>query len=80
MAKYSIEIKRSAVKEIKKLPASDVGRIMQRIAALADDPRPPDAKKLTRDEKYRIRSGNYRILYEIRDAVLIVTVVAVSHR
>ena len=80
MERYRIEIKRSAAKELALVPAKDQGRIVQRIRGLATDPRPPGAKKLCGEEKYRIRQGNYRILYEIHDIVLVVVVVRVGHR
>ena len=51
-----------------------------RIRSLADDPRPPGSLKRSGEEKYRIRQGDYRILYEIEDDVLIVVVVRIGHR
>jgi mRNA interferase RelE/StbE len=80
MAKYKIEIKRSAVKEIKRLPQNDLKKIISKISSLANNPRPDGCVKLSADEKYRIRVGNYRVLYEIRDLLLIVTVVKIAHR
>lgn len=80
MEKYKIEIKKSAVKEIDRLPQRDIKSILDKIASLADDPRPHDCKKLSNQEKYRVRCGDYRILYMIEDDVLIVYVVKVGHR
>lgn len=80
MASYSVLFVRSAVKELERIPAKDRQRIVARIGALADNPRPAGAEKLSGDDKYRIRQGNYRILYEIVDATLIVTVVRVGNR
>ncbi len=80
MEKYKIEIKRSAAKEIEKLPRQAIVLVLGRIRALADVPRPHDCKKLSGQEKYRVRAGDYRILYSIEDAVLIVFVVKVGHR
>jgi mRNA interferase RelE/StbE len=80
MARYKLEIKRSAVKEIEKLPQRDIKVVLSKIAALAEDPRPNGCQKLCAQEKYRLRCGNYRILYEIIDDVLIVYVVKVGHR
>ncbi len=80
MEKYKIEIKRSAVKEIESLPKKDLKAVMGKIGALADDPRPPGCKKLSGDEKYRVRCGDYRILYGIKDDALVVFVVRVAHR
>lgn len=80
MASYKVEIKKSAIKEINKLPRPDLKRVWARIEALADEPRPHDSIKLSADEKYRVRVGHYRILYTIEDAVLIVYVIKVAHR
>ena len=80
MAKYKIEIKRSAQKEIQALPKKDVQRIIVEIQRLSDNPRGPDSKKLSGQERYRVRVGQYRILYEIIDNVLLITIVRVAHR
>ncbi len=80
MAKYKIEVKKSAVREIRKLGPGDLKRVLAKIESLAHNPRPSDCKKLSRDEKYRIRCGNYRILYSIEDDILVVYVVKVGHR
>ena len=80
MEKYKIEIKKSAVKEIKHLPGRDMKAVLAKITSLAENPRPHDSKKLSGQEKYRVRCGGYRILYSIEDAVLIVYVVKVGHR
>jgi mRNA interferase RelE/StbE len=57
-----------------------VKRILQRIRSLADDPRPAGCEKLPGQERYRVRQGTYRIIYEIEDARLIVLVVKIGHR
>jgi len=80
VASYSIEIKRSAAKELAALPKQDRSRIITRIRALAREPRPVGCEKLSGQERYRIRQGDYRILYEIHDLVLIVMVVKIGHR
>lgn len=80
MANYSIVFKKSVAKDLDRIPQKDVKRILKAIEALADNQRPPQSKKLSGDEKYRLRSGVYRILYEILDDQLIVTVVKVAHR
>ena len=81
MAKYRLLIKRSAAKDIEAISRkADRRRIVQRIQALTDDPRPSGAKKLSGSERYRLRQGPYRILYEIEDDRLIVVVVKISHR
>ena len=80
MAKYKIQIKPSAVKELEKLPGKDLQKIISKIKSLSGDPRPPGCEKLSGDEKYRIRQGNYRIVYAIEDDILIVFVVKIVHR
>ena len=80
MASYSLEIKRSAAKELAQLPSKDRGRVVGRIRALAADPRPVGAEKLSGQERYRVRQGDYRILYEIEDQILRIVVVKIGHR
>lgn len=80
MASYSVVIRRSAGKDIEALPTADRRRVVARIRALATDPRPVGCEKLSGEEKYRLRQGDYRILYEITDRDLIVTVVKVGNR
>jgi mRNA interferase RelE/StbE len=80
VARYSLEFKRSVAKDVAAIPKRDLQRIMERIEALRDDPRPPGCVKLSGQEYYRIRQGNYRIVYEIIDDRLFVVVIAVGHR
>ena len=80
MANYRVLIKRSAAKEIEAVPIKDRRRIVARIEGLASNPRPVGCEKLSGEEKYRIRQGDYRILYEIVDMDLIVTVVRAGNR
>lgn len=80
MASYKIEIKKSASKEIADLPKAILLRVLEQIGALADNPRPKGCKKLSGDEKYRIRVGEYRILYAIEDDILTVFIVKAAHR
>ncbi len=80
MAGYRIKLKKSAVKELAQIPKKDLRRVTDKIAALADNPRPMGCAKLSGQNKYRIRQGNYRILYSIEDDVLIVYVVKIAHR
>ena len=80
MVNYKIEIKKSAAKEISKLPKVAVQRIVNKIQTLSDDPRPNGCKKLSGDEKYRIRIGVYRVLYSIMDEKLVIYIVKVGHR
>jgi mRNA interferase RelE/StbE len=80
VASYSILLTRSAAKELEGVPTKDRQRIVTKIRALAGNPRPAGAEKLSGDDKYRIRQGDYRILYEIVDEQLIVTVVRIGNR
>jgi mRNA interferase RelE/StbE len=80
VASYKLVIKPSAAKEIEALPKQDRRRIVAKILSLSPDPRPPGCEKLSGHDQYRLRQGNYRILYEIRDLVLVVVVVKVGHR
>ena len=80
MATFRVEFRKSVEKDLKKIPRPDQIRILRRISQLAEDPRPVGCKKLSGQERFRLRQGNYRILYEIKDALLIVTVVKVGDR
>ena len=82
MGKYRVLIKPSAAKEIEAVDQKkDRRRIVAGIRALADDPRPPGCEKLAgEDDRYRVRVGRYRVIYEIGDAELLVFVVRVGHR
>jgi mRNA interferase RelE/StbE len=73
-------LKKSAAKEIERLPSVVLKRIIEKIESLATNPRPQGCKKLSGEEKYRVRVGQYRILYEIMDDMLVIYVVKVSHR
>jgi len=80
MAKYRLIFKKSVAKDLRVIPRKDVARILKRIDALADDPRALGCEKLSGQERYRVRQGVYRIIYEIVDDVLVVVVVKVGHR
>ncbi len=80
MAAYSIFIKKSAARELEELGKNDLAKILKRIGTLAENPRPAGAEKLAGVELWRIRQGNYRIVYSIEDDVLTVWVVKVGHR
>jgi mRNA interferase RelE/StbE len=80
VASYRIFIKPSAAKELESVPTKDRRRLATKIKSLGSNPRPPGCEKLSGLERYRIRQGNYRVLYEIQDDVLIVLVVKVGHR
>ena len=80
MASYEIVFRKSVAKDLRAFPKDDVRRVLDRIRLLADDPRPPGCEKLSGLERYRLRQGSYRIVYEIEDARLVVLVVRVGHR
>ena len=80
MGSFDIRFRQSVTKDLRQVPKKDVARILKRIVGLRDEPRPPGAEKLSGREKYRIRQGVYRILYEIRNAELLVVVVKIGHR
>lgn len=81
MGKFRVLIKSSARKELESIPTKkDRQRIVRRIQALSDDPRPVGCQKLSGYDRYRVRQGNYRIVYEIREAEVVVVVVKVGHR
>ncbi len=80
MAKYKITIKKSAAKELAEIPKKDLPKIVKRIQSLAQNPRPHGSQKLSRKEEYRVRQGNYRIVYSVDDKVLAVDVVKIGHR
>ena len=80
MVSYEIRLKKSASKEIEKLPKIVLKRVIEKIQSLGIEPRPSGCKKLSSDEKYRIRVGNYRILYTIEDDKLVIYVVKIGHR
>lgn len=80
MGRYSIELVRSIRKDLRRIAKKEVPKILKTIQSLADNPRPISSKKLTNEELYRIRIGNFRILYEINDARQVVLVVKAGHR
>ena len=80
MESYKITFKKSVSKDLRKIPKKDVLRILEAIKALAEDPRPSQSKKLSGQEKYRLRQGNYRVLYSIEDDKLIIQVVKIGNR
>ncbi len=81
MAKYSLEIKQSAQKELDALDETIFTRIDRKILALADNPRPSGCKKLKGyKDQWRIRSGDWRVLYIIDDAAKLVSITRVAHR
>jgi mRNA interferase RelE/StbE len=80
MSSYRIEIRPAAMRSLRKLDPQVRPRIQGAIALLAEDPRPPNARKLRGRDAYRVRVGNYRIIYKIEDQILLITVVTLGHR
>jgi mRNA interferase RelE/StbE len=81
VARYKLRIKKSAAKELEAISRkSDRQRIVSRIEALADNPRPAGCRKLSGSERYRIRQGHYRIVYAIEDKQLVVYVIKIADR
>jgi mRNA interferase RelE/StbE len=80
MAAYQISISKPAQKQLDKLQDSTADRIIDAIYHLADEPRPIGCKKLKGRDGYRIRVGDYRIIYEVFDHVLVIEVVSLGHR
>ncbi len=80
MAEYRVYFRESVRKDLERIPKRDLGRILHRIEALVSDPRPVGCEKLSAQEKYRLRQGDYRIVYSIQDRELTVWVVRIGHR
>jgi len=80
MGKYELAFKKSVAKDLRAFPSKDVHRILKCFELLAQNPRPPGCEKLSGQERYRLRQGVYRIIYEIQDDRSKVIVVKVGHR
>ena len=81
MASYNIRWKNSAAREIRKLPAEAVLRILAAVDSLSFDPFPPEARKMAAVEStFRIRVGDYRIIYRILNDILVIEIVRIGHR
>jgi mRNA interferase RelE/StbE len=80
MPKYSINITRTAQKQLDKLPDHVTEPLIRAILSLANNPTPQGCKKLRGRKGYRIRKGNYRIIYDIFDSILVIEVIAVGNR
>ena len=80
MANYSLAFKKSVAKDLRNIPNKDVKHILKCIESLRKNPRADGCIKLSAQERYRIRQGVYRIVYEIKDTELIILVVKVAHR
>ena len=81
MSRYTVEVSRRAIKSIAALPRKEEQRVRAAIELLADEPRPPSCVALTGEQSvYRVRVGDYRILYKVIDARLMILVIHVGHR
>lgn len=80
MDSYSLRVKKSAEKELRALPKPDLKRVLRRIGALAGDPRPRDCRRLSGEERYRIRQGDWRVVYAIDEERRMVEIVKIGHR
>jgi mRNA interferase RelE/StbE len=80
MGKYKISFKKSAAKEMESLPHADLQRVIQKIKKLEDAPRPTESKKLSNYDLFRIRQGDYRIVYFIDDTNLELKIFKIGHR
>lgn len=79
-ASYSVVIKRSAERELRKIPKQDLRRVVARIQGLTREPRPPGCERLSGQERYRVRQGDYRIVYAVDDEARTVEVVKIGLR
>ena len=77
MAKYKITIKKSAAKELGDIPKKDLRRVVKRIQSLAQNPRTPGSQKLSAQSRFRVRQGDYRIVYSIDDRDSIIDIVKI---
>ncbi|HEV2613586.1 MAG TPA: type II toxin-antitoxin system RelE/ParE family toxin [Gammaproteobacteria bacterium] len=80
MADYQINIEKTAAKSLQKIPKSDQAKIINAIQPLAHNPRPSGCKKLVGRDGWRIRIGNYRVIYEINDGQLRILIIEIGHR
>jgi mRNA interferase RelE/StbE len=80
MARYRVVFRKSVVQDMRRIPNRDLRRILAAIDSLPEDPRPSAIEKLSGQERYRMRQGDYRIIYEIKDDEVIVVVVKVGRR
>lgn len=80
MPKYTVQLTKTAAKQLDKIPDKFAIPLLQDVQKLEENPRPDGCKKLKGRDAYRIRKGNYRVIYEIFDAKLIIDVITIAHR
>ena len=80
MEKYRVVFRKSVAQDLRPIPNRDLRKILATIESLSEEPQPSGSEKLSGQDRYRIRQGNYRIIYEINDREVIVVVVKVGHR
>ena len=80
MDSYSLVVKKSSERELRAIPNTDLRRVTDRIHGLAKTPRPPGHEKLSGQEHYRVRQGDYRVVYAIDDDHRVITIVKIGHR
>ncbi|NGX56725.1 MAG: hypothetical protein K1060chlam5_00971 [Candidatus Anoxychlamydiales bacterium] len=78
---YKIKLSKPTIKNLKKIEKSELKKIARKIDKLSNNPRPTNAKKLiNQKDLFRIRSGDYRIIYQVKDSILLILVVNIGHR
>lgn len=80
MGRYRLVFRKSVARDMRRIPNRDLRRILDAVEALSENPRPAGAEKLSGQERYRLRQGEYRVVYEIKDDAVIVVVVRIGHR
>jgi mRNA interferase RelE/StbE len=80
MANYKVLIRKTAAEELGRIPKKDLRRVIERIRSLGENPMPHGCLKLSAQERYRVRQGDYRIVYSIDDAGMTVEIFKIGHR
>ncbi|HEX9903184.1 MAG TPA: type II toxin-antitoxin system RelE/ParE family toxin [Acidobacteriota bacterium] len=80
MGKYRILVRKTAADELARIPKKDLRRLVERIRSLGEEPRPYGCQKLSAQERYRIRQGDYRVVYSVDDTGRTVEIFKVGHR
>ncbi len=80
MARFELRFKPSVAKDLRGISKTELRRLLKRIQALGDEPRPAGCEKLTSRDVYRIRQGVYRVVYSVDNAAVVIEVIKVGHR